>query len=251
MRILHTSFGKSKIEPSNVDQGRPRFLHLLPIFYLLLFAFGQQAMSQSGAASSGELAHLPLIPGTSKHSSVLPSMQGGLIHLDVVIADGSGDPVSGLVAKDLTLLDNGQAEKIISFQGFDGVSATPDPPIQVILLIDTLAMPTELALLEVGAVTKFLRQKSGLSIQPPLIFGISENGLWTLAHPSSDGNTMADDLVHNRQTFLLNYSSPRNLRGEPLDSLVFREPAYFSALKALGYIATEERRKPGRNCSFG
>ena len=82
-------------------------------------------------------------------------------------------------------------------------------------------MPTELALLEQAEVEKFLRQNGGQLAEPTSIFGISENGLWTVAHPSGDGNTLAEDLVHNRKIFLLNYSPRRNLRGAPLDSLVF------------------------------
>jgi hypothetical protein len=117
----------------------------------------------------------------------------------VVVTDKSGKPISGLGAADFTLLDNGQSEKILSFQGFDGVAAKPDPPVEIILLIDTLNMPAALALHEQGEVEKFLQQNRGQLSQPTSIFGISENGLWTVAHPSGDGDTIAEDLIHKRE----------------------------------------------------
>jgi len=56
--------------------------------------------------------------------------------LDVVVADKSGRPVPGLQQQDFTLLDNKQAQKIVSFQAVQGGTATADPPVEVILLVD-------------------------------------------------------------------------------------------------------------------
>jgi VWFA-related protein len=220
----------------------PLFQSLLALSLLILG--GRQAVTQPAVAASRAIP--APVPQTSKPRHDTPGETEGLIHLDVLVTDASGKPVTGLGATDFTLLDNGQAQKILSFQGFNGLSAKPDPPVEVILLVDTLAMPADLAPGAVGEAAKFLRQNGGLLARPTSVFGISENGLWTVAHPSGDGNAIAEDLIHNRQKFLLDYSSHRNLRGEPLDSLVFRDPPFLSALKAVAYIAAEERRKPGR-----
>ena len=248
MRMRHTSCSKSEVTRSEVEgPGKPRFFRLSLVLYLLSFTFVQQAIAQPEPTISEAIAApVAQLQGHSQRSSTAPGEVDGLIHLDALVTDEAGKPVSGLRAEDLTLFDNGQAEKILSFQGFDGVSTMADPPVEIILFIDTLHMPSELALLEQAEVEKFLRQNGGQLAEPTSIFGISENGLWTVAHPSGDGNTLAEDLVHNREIFLLNYSPRRNLRGAPLDSLVFGELPYMSALKALGYVATVERRKPGR-----
>ena len=52
--------------------------------------------------------------------------------------------MSGLKLTDLTLLDNGQPEKILSFQTFDAITATPDSLVEVILVIDTLNLRHDL-----------------------------------------------------------------------------------------------------------
>ena len=227
-------------------KGNPRFFHLLLVCFLCC-ACTRQFIGQSAAApSTATPAPVPQIRGPNQRPAVMFGEAEGLIHLDVLVTDNSGRPVPGLGAKDFTLVDNGQIEKILSVREFDGVPPKPDSPVEIILLIDTFSIPANLAFYERGEVGKFLRQNRDRLTQPVSIFGISENGLWTVAHPSSDGNTMADDLAHNREIFLLNDSSRRNLRGQPLDSLQFGDLPYIAALKALGYIATAERRKPGR-----
>jgi VWFA-related protein len=193
--------------------------------------------------SSSSSAHYA---SSSTHNPTDANGAEGLIKLDVVVMDETGKPESGLDPQDFTLLENGQPQKILSFRGFDGISAKPDSSVEVIFVIDTLDTPPILALHERGEVARFLKQNDGRLRHQTSIFGLSENGVWTVEHPSGDGNTLAEDLVHNNERFLLNYSPRRNLRGEPLDSLVFGEPAIVSAWKALGFIATEERRKPGR-----
>lgn len=222
---------------------QPPLFQFLFALYLLILG-GQQTTAQPAVAASKAIP--APVQQTSGPSHDTPGEADGLIHLDVLVTDESGKPVTGLGATDFTLFDNGQTQKILSFQGFDGLSAKSDPPVELILLVDTLAMPTDLAPGAVGEAAKFLRQNGGLLPLPTSVFGISENGLWTVAHSSNDGDAIAEDLIHNRQKFLLDYSSHRNLRGEPLDSLVFREPPFMSALKAVAHIAAEERRKPGR-----
>ncbi len=162
-----------------------------------------------------------------------------------VVTDKSGKPIHGLVLKDFTLLDNHQPQKILSFHSFDEVSAKLDPPVEVILVVDTIKMPFTLAADERVEVEKFLRQSSGHLAQPISIFGISDSGLWKLAQPSSDGNALAAEIAEDKLMFIRRRLLEKKT-GEYADSLSPGDPAGLSALKALGEIATSERRKPGR-----
>ncbi len=56
--------------------------------------------------------------------------------LVMVVTDKSGRPVPGLKQQDFTLLDNKQPQKIVSFHAVEGGATTPDPPVEVILLVD-------------------------------------------------------------------------------------------------------------------
>jgi len=168
-----------------------------------------------------------------------------LIRLDLVVTDRSGKPVTGLEASDFTLLDNGQSSKILSFQAFNGDSANPDPPVELILIIDTIDLPDRLASYEKQEVERFLRQNGGRLPHPVSIFWLSDFGLGTLAQTSADGNVLAEEIVHNKQLALTRRTAPTQ-RGVSLNSLTFEDPPALTALKALGEIATLERKKPGR-----
>ena len=89
----------------------------------------------------------------------------GLIHLDVMVTDPLGKPVSGLKAADIGVLDKGQPEKIISFLAYDGVSAKPDPPARIILVLDLLEAP-ELASQVRDSARTLLRENGGHLAQP-------------------------------------------------------------------------------------
>ena len=226
---------------------RPLFSQVflaLPLLLLDGSSIAQRGVS--GAKAMPESAPLALRP-----SQQTPAEADGLIHLDVVVTDAADKPVKGLELKDFELFDNGQPQTILSFHGFDELSAMPDPPVEVILLIDTVGGRKDpIALSPVAEAAKFMRQNGGRLTRPISVFGVSDSGLWTLNHPSSDGNAIADDLIHFRGTLSLDSSSQGNLRGAPLQSLSFRDPPYLATLKAVAYIATEERRKPGRKLLF-
>ena len=71
-------------------------------------------------------------------SSPATSTTEGLIKLDVVVSGEAGEPVAGLESKDFSLLDNGAPQTIVSFHAFDGITVGAEPPVEVILVIDTL-----------------------------------------------------------------------------------------------------------------
>src|SRR5580704_2302723 len=101
----------------------------------------------------------PLAEGAAQPvavSSLATGTAEGLIRLDVVVTDKSGKSVPGLKSSDFTLLDNGEPEKVLSFQAFDGITAKPDPPVEVILVIDTFTLAQHQIALAKNEVEKFL-----------------------------------------------------------------------------------------------
>ncbi|RSL18918.1 VWFA-related protein [Edaphobacter aggregans] len=170
----------------------------------------------------------------------------GLIKLDVVVTDKSGKSVPGLKSSDFTLLDNGEPEKVLSFQAFDGITAKPDPPVEVIFVIDTLFLPPHLIPIAKNEVEKFLRRNNGHLAQPVSIFLLSETGLSSTPQPSTNGTALADAIArgiwqtpafHGTQT-------PKET------AQLFQEPRSGLSLMSLGSIVLEERRKPGRKLLF-
>jgi hypothetical protein len=93
----------------------------------------------------------------------------GLIHLDVVVTDQSGGPVPGLQLSDFTLFDNGLPLKLLSFHAFDA-KASPDPPVSLIVVVDTLALPGLLPTNERLAVENILRKNGGHLAQPVSLY---------------------------------------------------------------------------------
>jgi len=152
----------------------------------------------------------------------------GLIHLDVSVTNGNGDPVPGLNREDFQLLNDGRLQDIMSFHAFGRQSPPPDPPVQVIFFVDTFQMSSAQTTRVQLGIEQFLRQNGGHLAQPVSIFGISENGFWTVAHHDLiDGNLLASDLSYRSRVIL----------SRPSDDL---------ALRALAFIAAGQRRKRGR-----
>jgi VWFA-related protein len=179
----------------------------------------------------------------------------GLIKLDVVVTDKTGKPISGLASSDLTLLDNGQPQRILSFQGFNGITAKPDTPVEVILVIDTVNLSQEQVSSAKSAVEKLLRANQGHLAQPVSVFLLSPAVLSSTLAPSTDGNTLADQVARGTdlplarptmvlqpgQTYRVTSGTPAMTRGGTANRI---------SLNALGAIVIEERRKPGRKLLF-
>ena len=182
---------------------------------------------------------------------VLRDRPEGLIHLDVIVTGSEGKPAAGLRAPDFHLLENGRDQNILSFQAFTGRGAGTEPPVKIILVIDTLQVPPELARDERNAVAFYLRKDGGRLARPTSVFQLSQTGLWAVANPSSDGNALARQLEHNELTVVR-----RNVSGGGVEVLLSGQrgpvpvqgpaPPQEIFLMALGQIATEERRQPGR-----
>ncbi len=193
------------------------------------------------ACAQPEIEHAPSDTRTVAVTSVERDRAEGLIKLDVMVTDATGNPVSGLGDADFSLLENGRRQKILSFQGFTSRGAGSEPPVKIILLIDTIQLPESLARDERLAVVSYLRQGGGRLERPVSVFVLADTGLWTVA-PSGDGNVLAREIEHN--DFKLIRHNVGWQRGSV--SAGTQDTASDSALKALGQIATDERRRPGR-----
>ncbi|MGD0632325.1 MAG: VWA domain-containing protein [Terracidiphilus sp.] len=204
----------------------------------------------SSLGFAGQEAHVAA--PQAQHAAVPPVTRdeaGGLIHLDALVLGPSGRPVSGLRPEDFTILDNGTPEKILSFHASDGAHASggsstkPDPPSRLILVIDDIDTMPDIQSDEHVAVGHYLRKNGGHLTRPVSVYLISGLGLWTVSHPAGDGNAMADDILHNRLKSIRPFVETPGK--EPSGRLV-PDTAAMSALKSIGQIATEERRRPGR-----
>jgi VWFA-related protein len=201
----------------------------------LAFFLTTLGLAQPGASLAPDKSHEALPPITR-------DQPGGLIHLDVLVTDPSGKPVSGLRPDDFTLLENGKPENLLSFHASDPARANPDAVARLILFIDLFNANTDQIRDENVAVEHYLRLNSGHLSRPVSIYLISGLGLWTVAHPEGDGNALADDLVHSRLKSLRTFATAQM----SASGSVVPDTSAISALKSIGRIAADERRRPGR-----
>jgi VWFA-related protein len=191
------------------------------------------------------------VPLLAQHASPgLPA--DGLVKLDVMVTDKSQKPLSGLRSSDLTLLDNGQPQKTLSLVSFDGITGTP---VEVILVIDTVNLSQEQLSSAKSSVEKLLRANEGHLAQPVQVFLLSPAALSSTRAPSTDGNTLADQVARGtalpvtRPTIVLQPGQTyRATVGTP--AMTPGGVANRISLNALGAIVMEERRKPGRKLLF-
>lgn len=181
----------------------------------------------------------------------MPDPSQGILHLDVVVRDKAGKPVSGLTASDFTLLDNGQPQKLVSFQAFDPDHARPEPPVEIILVLDDLDLPPIQLAAAQREVENFIHQNQLHLLHPVLVYRVSRAGLSVTAR-----DYLAFQLTQNTATRVIwKVPGPPGTAGwgngplnaaqaNTLDDDTARNIPH--ALVALGSIAIEERRRPGR-----
>jgi len=83
------------------------------------------------------------------------------VMLDVVVTDKSGNPIPNLRQEDFTLLDDKQPRAITSFQASNESGTPPDPPVQVIFLIDAVNSSFRAVGYQRTALDKLFRQNGG------------------------------------------------------------------------------------------
>lgn len=194
---------------------------------LLLSAVSGLGQQPASPTASNSVQNLQ--PTSESAPQTLAINAEGGIQLDVVVTDATGTPVTGLRWGEFTLFDDGKPQKIVSFSGFDGVRSKPDPPVEVILVIDALNN----TFIEMGFILqgleKYLRENGGHLAQPTSIERLTVSGLQTVAGPSVDGNALAN-VVHGI-----------GASNRPVGVYTFPP-----SMNALARLAQDNASKPGR-----
>lgn len=156
--------------------------------------------------------------------------------LDVAVTDKPGKPIAGLQQQDFTLLDNKQPEKLVSFEAVAG-AATPDPPVEVTLLMDEVNTSFSTVATERDQIEKFLRMNGGQLPRPVSIVYLSDSGLTTGIAASKDGNAIAAEL-NGKQSALRSITRSQGVYGA--------EDRVGLSIRALEQLATDDATRPGR-----
>jgi VWFA-related protein len=209
---------KSKAGPSSMKVFR--------LICILLLSVASPLFAQSSSQQSST----PATAATGGTNSV--------ITLDVVVANKGGKPQAGLQEQDFTLLDNKNPQKIISFHSIDEPGAPAVPPVEVVLVIDTVNAAPQTVANERLQIQKYLRQNGGKLSHPTSVVVFSDSGLKNIGEPSLDGNAVAASLDGNDVTPLhaMHQASGENGDFERL----------MSSVSKLYSLAGAEARKPGR-----
>ena len=205
---------------------------------ILLAGLGVVAGAQSGQPDKQKQEPpdptLSQRPAPKQQSLLIPE---GKIKLDVVVNDAAGGPMLGLEPWDFKILDNGQPRKVLSFKRFDGVQVKPDPPVEVVLVIDMLNLPFQQVAYVRTQVDAFLRQNGGRLKQPTSVALLTDAGLRVQPRPSTDGNAIASVAAGIKEH--ISTINPA-MGGEGWVERFQR------SARAMDNIAQNELKKPGR-----
>jgi VWFA-related protein len=165
------------------------------------------------------------------------AIREGRMSLDVVVNDAAGAPVRGLEPWDFKLLDNDRWSKILSFRSYDGAAVRPDPPVEVILVVDELNLPfTQVAFVK-SELAEFLRQNGGRLAQPLSIMLLTEEGLRIQPRPSQDGLAQLD-LLNRIKGHVSAINTAMGAQGALERTQI--------SVHQMATIAENEAKKPGR-----
>ena len=204
------------------------------------------APAQRAGMGTQVTAAVPQAPGLRRELVSEAVSVEGLIRLDVTVADETGKAFTGLKRTDFRVRDNGQTREIIAFREPNGVPADRDS-LAVILLVDTLDLPPDLAALEREQAARFLRQNAGRLREPVTVYLLEDSGFFLAANPTTDGEALAGavDSDSKINAFFLAPHVGSLFKGTVTDSSLLNFPA-LAGLRALATIAGAEDRKPGR-----
>ncbi len=170
-------------------------------------------------------------------SPAVQKISEGQIQLDVAVSDADGKPVTGLQPWDFKLTDNDQSRKIMSFRAFNDAEVRPNPPVEVILVIDELnLLPQQVAFVR-DEVEQYLRRNNGRLDHPVSLMLISDAGLRVQPRPLQDGNTLAK-VVKGISAHVSTISPAMGGEGDL--------ERFQRSVQQLETIAENEANKPGR-----
>jgi VWFA-related protein len=191
--------------------------------------------STTASATAPAVAHTPgLVQRTPEvvKQTLKPQHR---IHLDVLVTDASGDPVSGLQQPDFTVLDDSRAQPIAAFHAANGFTA--EPPAEIVLVLDTMNTSFgQMAEVRQGVET-FLRRNGGHLALPVSAIFLTDTGV-KANQPTRDGNALAADIEKLPAPLHVINSA------QGLDGLLLRFGRSVDALSQMTrYETTKPRRK--------
>jgi VWFA-related protein len=157
------------------------------------------------------------------------------VTVDVAVTDKSGKPVRGLPQQAFTILDDKQAKSIASFRAVDLDAGTPAPPIEIVLVIDSINADVLKATREREGIKSFLLDNGGKLPLPVSLVTLTDTGIQPMA-ASRDGNALAAALDR----------SATGLRVVNRTTAGGAFERYQLSLKALDAMVASESAKPGR-----
>jgi len=161
----------------------------------------------------------------------------GNMQLDVMVADAAGKPVQDLQPWDFSILDSGKPRKILTFHAFNDETVKPDPPVEVILLIDMVNLPFQQVAFVRDQLDAFLRERGGQLKQPTTLIVLTSAGIRVQPRPSVDGNALAG-VVHELHGNISTINSAMGANG-----MLER---FQRSVHQLANIAENEANRPGR-----
>lgn len=207
-------------------------------------------MARSLRLAPTMLLSLLLLPACAARSAAQPSTAArdttegdstdGILRFDVVVTDKTGAPVSGLKQEDFTLLDDGREQSLVSFHAYDA-SEKPDPPSEIILVLDALNLSPQQLTTADREVEHFL-QTAGRLDHPTLVYRLSDSGLFA-SQQSTDGDALARQIA-DPSALRAVWREPVRLI-EPQLTTEYANDRNRSSLKALGAITIEARQRHG------
>ncbi|MGO9437816.1 MAG: VWA domain-containing protein [Terracidiphilus sp.] len=218
------------------------------VFLLCFFAIAVSRQPSRAAGAAGPRAEAaqqaePPNPVLSQRPPAKPAAspsaiaREGRIQLDLVATDAAGNAVTGLEPWDFAVTDNGEARKILTFRAFNGTTVRPDPPVEVILVLDTVNLPFQQVAFVRQQVEQDLRENGGHLKQPVAIMLLTDRGLRVQQRPTLDGIAQAG-VVHGINGSVSSINPAMGGQG-----MVER---FQLSVKQLEAIAESEARKPGR-----
>lgn len=169
----------------------------------------------------------------------------GLIRLDVTVTDEHGNAVPGLGRADFRVFDGGQPQNIIAFRASNRAPAGTEDSSTVILLIDTLDMPPDMAEFERREAIAFLRGSAGQLAEPVSVYTLDDSGFFLTASRSVDAEVLASEVASDNKIHAFFLAPQPGLAVQGRDHRPVVHPS-FTGLRALMTIATVEDTQPGR-----
>jgi VWFA-related protein len=172
-----------------------RMAWFVALFWVLAGITGQPSAGQlpSGQAPAQTGPPNPMLtqrPPPKAAKPPGPLTPEGHIKLDLVVNDAAGKPVQDLQPWNFKLLDNDAPRKILSFRAFNDSTVKPEPPVEVILVIDTVNLPFPQVAVTRQQIGHFLQENGGHLKQPVTLLLLTDAGLRVQPRPSLDGNAL-------------------------------------------------------------